>query len=131
MPEDAHHLKRNYGWDPEQNIFVPLNNHDDVEAEDASELSKCSLDRLAMLPEYLVPLARRDELKRYKALRDRESRARLQADMDSKDLRGQRLTINPDSNAVMNRKPEVRYGPRGGRYTIDTTRDGRPYRRYF
>ena len=25
----------------------------------------------------------------------------------------------------------VKYGPRGGRYTEETTKDGRPYRRYF
>jgi len=28
-------------------------------------------------------------------------------------------------------KPEVKYGKRGGRYTEDKTKDGRPYRRYF
>ena len=28
-------------------------------------------------------------------------------------------------------KPEVKKGPRGGRYTEDKTKDGRPYRRYF
>ena len=28
-------------------------------------------------------------------------------------------------------KPEVKYGKRGGRYTEDQTKDGRPYRRYF
>ena len=27
--------------------------------------------------------------------------------------------------------PEVKRGPRGGRYTEDTTKEGRPYRRYF
>ena len=26
---------------------------------------------------------------------------------------------------------EVKRGPRGGRYTVDQTSDGRPYRRYF
>ena len=25
----------------------------------------------------------------------------------------------------------IRFGPRGGRYTEETTKDGRPYRRYF
>jgi hypothetical protein len=131
MLEDSRQIKLKYEWDPEQNIFVPLVNHDDFEAKDTSDLARCSVDRLATLPEYLVPLARRDELNRYKALRDRKARAKLQADMDSKDLRGHKLAISPDSNAVVNRKPEVRYGPRGGRYTIDITRDGRPYRRYF
>ena len=131
MPKNSHRLKRNYEWDPEQNMFVPHDSHDDAEATDASDLLACSLDRLAMLPEYLVPLSRREELAKYKALRDKEARAKLQADMDSKDLRGHKIAINPDSNGVLNRKPEVRYGPRGGRYTVDTTRDGRPYRRYF
>ncbi|MEY4800942.1 MAG: hypothetical protein RLZZ274_1400 [Cyanobacteriota bacterium] len=28
-------------------------------------------------------------------------------------------------------RPEIKEGPRGGRYTEDTTKDGRPYRRYF
>jgi hypothetical protein len=131
MPEDSHRLQCYYEWDSEQNMFVPHDNHDDVEVTDVSDLLTCSIDRLAMLPEYLVPFARRDELTKYKALRDREARAKLQADMDSKDMRGHKLTINPDSNEALNRKPEVRYGPRGGRYTVDTTRDGRPYRRYF
>lgn len=131
MTEDSHCPKRNYEWDPEQKMFTLHDNFDDLEVADKSDLSKCSVDRLAMLPEYLVPLARRDELETYKALREAETRAKLQADMNSKDLRSQRVNINPDSNAVLNRKPEVRYGPRGGRYTVDSTRDGRPYRRYF
>ena len=29
------------------------------------------------------------------------------------------------------KQPEVKKGPRGGRYTEDKTKDGRPYRRYF
>ena len=29
------------------------------------------------------------------------------------------------------RSPETKYGPRGGRYTEDRTKDGRPCRRYF
>ena len=28
-------------------------------------------------------------------------------------------------------EPGVKHGPRGGRYTEDVTREGRPYRRYF
>ena len=28
-------------------------------------------------------------------------------------------------------KPQIKKGPRGGRYTEDKTKDGRPYRRYF
>ena len=29
------------------------------------------------------------------------------------------------------KSPEIKRGPRGGRYTEDKTKDGRPYRRYF
>jgi len=28
-------------------------------------------------------------------------------------------------------EPPIKKGPRGGRYTEDKTKDGRPYRRYF
>lgn len=28
-------------------------------------------------------------------------------------------------------EPKIKQGPRGGRYTEDKTKDGRPYRRYF
>ena len=31
----------------------------------------------------------------------------------------------------INEEPEIKTGKRGGRYTKDTTKDGRPYRRYF
>ena len=39
----------------------------------------------------------------------------------------------PRSNPYNSTKkpPEVKKGPRGGRYTEDKTKDGRPYRRYF
>jgi hypothetical protein len=73
MTDNSHRLKRNYEWDSEQKMFVAHDNLDDIEVADTSDLSKCSVDRLAMLPDYLVPLARRDELEIYKALRDREA----------------------------------------------------------
>ena len=31
----------------------------------------------------------------------------------------------------INEEPEIKTGKRGGRYTEDKTKDGRPYRRYF
>ena len=46
--------------------------------------------------------------------------------------------LNPDTGPNpqplppnSDRSPEVKRGPRGGRYTEDRTKDGRPYRRYF
>jgi len=38
---------------------------------------------------------------------------------------------NPFSPIPQSSKPQVKYGTRGGRYTEDQTKDGRPYRRYF
>ena len=35
------------------------------------------------------------------------------------------------SPRVKDEPPTTNYGPRGGRYTEDKTKDGRPYRRYF
>ena len=37
----------------------------------------------------------------------------------------------PTSVKNTKKPPEVKRGPRGGRYTEDITEDGRPYRRYF
>ena len=34
-------------------------------------------------------------------------------------------------NQIVTTKPKVKTGKRGGRYTEDVTKDGRPYRRYF
>ena len=34
-------------------------------------------------------------------------------------------------SGLMPNSPDIKYGPRGGTYTKDTTKDGRPYRRYF
>ena len=34
-------------------------------------------------------------------------------------------------NQIVDSKPKVKTGKRGGRYTEDVTKDGRPYRRYF
>ena len=62
--------------------------------------------------------------KRLRALQDeainRASAFRRGAPQEPKNDYGSR----PDS-------PEIKEGPRGGRYTEDRTSDGRPYRRYF
>ena len=35
------------------------------------------------------------------------------------------------NSSYKKKSPQVKKGPRGGRYTEDKTKDGRPYRRYF
>ena len=46
---------------------------------------------------------------------------------------GKRLINVPEQFRAKSsaRSPQTKYGPRGGRYTEDRTKDGRPYRRYF
>ncbi len=34
-------------------------------------------------------------------------------------------------DVTVSQEPKVMRGPRGGRYTEDRTKDGRPYRRYY
>ena len=36
-----------------------------------------------------------------------------------------------DIDVTKSQEPKVMRGPRGGRYTEDRTKDGRPYLRYF
>ena len=37
----------------------------------------------------------------------------------------------PSHVNIKKKSPEIKRGPRGGRYTEDKTKEGRPYRRYF
>ena len=37
----------------------------------------------------------------------------------------------PTKDKKKKKEPEIKKGKRGGRYTEDKTKDGRPYRRYF
>ena len=63
-----------------------------------------------------------------KQRREKEEVRKFYADRDNAD--GKWWTSNP----VYPRKPEkpeIKKGKRGGRYTEDKTKDGRPYRRYF
>ena len=63
-----------------------------------------------------------------KQRREKEEERKFYADRDNAD--GKWWTSNP----VYPRKPEkpeIKKGKRGGRYTEDQTKDGRPYRRYF
>ena len=39
--------------------------------------------------------------------------------------------VSPDSKNTSSETSSIYYGERGGRYTEDITKDGRPYRRYF
>ena len=39
--------------------------------------------------------------------------------------------VSPDSKNTFSETSSINYGERGGRYTEDITKDGRPYRRYF
>lgn len=110
-------------------MFIPQETiAKDDGSEDLGGLSTCTVEQLTTLPEWLVPLSRRNELDRYKAGRASEARANLQAQWMARSLEHENNTKPGD---YPNSTPKVEYGPRGGRYTDEITRDGRPYRRYF
>ena len=82
-------------------------------------------EELAELPEWLIPPSKKEEVERFK------TRARRQAEIESDE---KNFPSKPELERPRPSKPtepQVKYGPRGGRYTEDKTKDGRPYRRYF
>ena len=66
----------------------------------------------------------RQELEKARAVMTPEERQR-----DLVRRQAENFPIEPSS--AKGPRPEIKDGPRGGRYTDDTTKDGRPYRRYF
>ena len=65
-----------------------------------------------------------------KQRREKEEQRKIYADRDNADGKwwtsGNRLPPKEKK-----KEPEIKKGKRGGRYTEDKTKDGRPYRRYF
>lgn len=100
----------------------------EADSEDLGSLLSCSIEQLALLPDWLVPLSRRHESNGYKAQREREARIKLQ---EAWMLSTQKQKAISESSRLGNSMREVQYGLRGGRYTLEITRDGRLYRRYF
>ena len=130
MSDNPRRAKRNYEWDPERKLFIQqgIASDGDADPEDFSSLSSCSIEQLALLPDWLVPLSRRREHNEYKAQREREARIKLQ---ETWMLGSQKNKAISESSRLGNSMGDVQYGPRGGRYTLEITRDGRLYRRYF
>ena len=88
-------------------------------------ISLMTTEELAELPEWLIPPSKKEEVERFK------TRAKRQAEIefDEKNFPSQPEPERPRPSKPT--EPQVKYGPRGGRYTEDKTKDGRPYRRYF
>ena len=65
-----------------------------------------------------------------KQKKEKEEERKIYADRDNTDGKwwtsGNRLPAKEPK-----KEPEIKKGKRGGRYTEDKTKDGRPYRRYF
>lgn len=130
MPNNPRRSKHVYEWDPERKLFVKKVNASEVDADpkDSGGLLSCSIEELALLPYWLVPLSRRDELYQFKGHREREARTKLQ---EVWMLRSQQYKTITESGRLDDGMRDVQHGPRGGRYTLEISRDGRPYRRYF
>ena len=90
-------------------------------------ISLMTTEELAELPDWLIPPSKKEEVERFK------TRAKRQAaiEFDEKNFPSQPEPERPRPRPSKPTEPQVKYGPRGGRYTEDKTRDGRPYRRYF
>lgn len=96
------------------------------------DLSTAPIEVIARLPSELVPEDRVEELANYRAALRRppqksEEQIRLEKETDEARLRQRWLKANLPSD----QPPPTKQGPRGGRYTEATTKDGRKYRRYF
>lgn len=87
------------------------------------------LARVALRSSHLVPATRVQELREYRSSLQKPAVAPQTGQMDA-DLCRQQQALSSTPTPSM-RDYTVLKGPRGGRYMMETTRDGRPYRRYF
>ena len=88
-------------------------------------ISLMTTEELAELQEWLIPPSKKEEVERFKARRRRKAEIEFDEQFSPPEPEPERLFF------PMSSEPEVKHGPRGGRYTEDVTKDGRPYRRYF
>ena len=103
-----------------------------------NEIASMTLEELASLPYWLVPLDRKEEVEGFKARQRRGVSAKPLATEEAEAVDARlRAGLKEDgsqpewigrSNPA---SPAQRTGPRGGRYTEARTKEGRPYRRYF
>ena len=105
----------------------PVKEEAKAERPQPGSISLMTTEELAELPVWLIPPSKKEEVERFK------TRAKRQAaiEFDEKNFPSQPEPERPRPRPSMPTEPQVKYGPRGGRYTEDKTRDGRPYRRYF
>jgi len=112
-----------------------------------ADLQQLPVEELAGLPDWLVPPSRKGEVSAFLAKKRREAQGLLTSEKETEpqikpgdrieDPRGYWEPRNKGTgtpagcSAGVPGPPQVRQGPRGGRYTEDRTKDGRPYRRYF
>jgi len=106
-----------------------------------ADLNQLPVEELAGLPDWLIPPSRKAEVSAFVARRRREAQGSLPSEKETEpqikpgdrmeDPRGYWEPRNKGTGTSQPAPPQVRQGPRGGRYTEDRTKDGRPYRRYF
>ena len=90
-------------------------------------ISLMTTEELAELPEWLIPPSKKEEVERFKT----RARRRVEIEFDEQFSPPEPPPERPRLLSPKPTEPQVKYGPRGGRYTEDKPRDGRPYRRYF
>lgn len=100
-----------------------------------SDLKQLPVEELAGMPGWLIPLSRKAEVDAFLARKRRgvTKKTAEEEELEAEAAR-QRAKLPCDGqmpNWVSGASPATKNGPRGGRYTEDVTKDGRPYRRYF
>ena len=103
----------------------PVKEEAKAERPQPGSISLMTTEELAELPEWLIPPSKKEEVERFKA----RTRRQAEIEFDEKYFPSQPELERPRPSKPT--EPQVKYGPRGGRYTEDKTKDGRPYRRYF
>jgi len=100
-----------------------------------ADLNQLSVEELAAMPDWLIPPSRKAEVEAFKA-RKRRAAAQRTPEEEEQEIVAARLRAGLEADGSRTKRfgsalPESKTGPRGGQYTEDRTKDGRPYRRYF
>ena len=103
----------------------PVKEEAKAERPQPGSISLMTTEELAELPECLIPPSKKEEVERFKTRAKRHA----EIEFDEKNFPSQPEPERPRPRPSKSTEPQVKYGPRGGRYTEDKTKEGRPYRR--
>ena len=100
-----------------------------------ADLNQLPVEELAAMPDWLIPPSRKAEVEVFKA-RKRRGVTEKSVEEEQQEIKDARRRAGLEADGSRTQRfgaaaPQPKTGPRGGRYTEDRTKDGRPYRRYY